>query len=769
MREKHLKKLGCIIMIILFLGMLTGACGFSAAADENAFTTRPDVRFADDTRYKDVQQIELNFYDTSDHMYIWKFPYSDDLFRYPSDEFSRLFAQCSLGFAISAFRNDKEDFMPTYNQYLAAAGFSNRDSFGYDHPPTKDSLAGVIAHKRIDDTTVIAATACGAGYGEEWSSNLMVGTGPRHEGFNNAAKILEERIDSYIRNHNIKGKKKLWISGYSRASAVANITAADMIESGEFDDVYAYLTAVPRTTKKPVAYPGIYNICGKNDPVTRMPLQSWGFERYGTTLYTPSQEADSNYAALAHAASKTTQQLAYEHFRNNPELNHQYRMVLSFLGNFLPDTSAYVDQLQPNLMKLWTQPDFEHAFEILAASMPKQSHMSAQRKSQRNVFVDYLTFASSEHLKANSHQTDDGSWNPDDPTADNVVLEHRPMIYISWLFSDNSTEDVFYGPTETRRIVLIGDVDVDILKGKTVIASIDRKGKLTEAEEADDAAPGSLPDIFMMRRGNETAVSLPSDSAYTIQVSALKRKPLTYYDLSFDAYDTAYKPGLIYIGTPRKGTYKMKITPDENLPELIPIDNDVNVSFVRAHYNYSPTDEMDTEMKADRNSFLSVGEIIKIIIGANLLVLLMILICLIIYLVHRREAKKGVSHSSWFVIVPHLIIIAVFAALTQIFSYYLFAINQAMTECAAITFFVIFLLSVRGLLRNRNLRNLLLSIILALVTVLVFLFYQMQPLASFSVFHMMVFIAIVAGFTLMAIHSFRTDQDSETSDGASRV
>ena len=74
MREKHLKKLGCIIMIILFLGMLIGACGLSAAADENAFTTRPDVRFADDTRYKDVQQIELNFYDTADHMYIWKFP-----------------------------------------------------------------------------------------------------------------------------------------------------------------------------------------------------------------------------------------------------------------------------------------------------------------------------------------------------------------------------------------------------------------------------------------------------------------------------------------------------------------------------------------------------------------------------------------------------------------------------------------------------------------------------------------------------------------------
>ena len=752
------------ILILLFLGVLIGTCGFSAAADENTFTTRPDVRFADDSRYKDIQQLELSFYDTADHLYNWKFPYSDDLFRYPSDEFSRLFAQCSLGFAISAFRNDKEDFLPYFDRYLAAIGFDDRDSFGYDRPPTPDSLAGVIAHKRIDDMTVIAATACGAGYGEEWSSNLMVGTGERHEGFNNAALILESHINSYIKEHNIKGKTKLWISGYSRASAVANITAADMIESGRFDDVYAYLTAVPRTTKKPVAYPGIYNICGKNDPVPRTPLQSWGYERYGTTLYTPSQETDSNYAALAHTASKTTQQLAYEPFRNNPELNHQFRLVLSFLGSFFPTTDEYVAQLQPNLMKIWTEPDLGHAFEMLAASMPKHSQLNAQQKNQRDVFVDYLTFAASQHLKSKSRQTDDGSWEADDPTADNVVLEHRPMTYISWLFSDNSTEDVFYGPTETRWIVFIGDIAVDVLKGKTTISSIDRKGSLTEAEDSGDAKPGSLPDIFMMRQGKETAVSIPSDSEYTIRVTAFNRKPLTYHDLSYDAYDTAYKPGMMYIGTPGKGTYKMKITPGEDLPELVPTDNnDAFAAFAQTPYRYSPTDEMDTEMNADRNSFLSVGEIIKIVIRTNLLLLLLYVICLIIYLVHRREAKKGsVSYSSWFVIVPHLVVITVFAVLTQVFSYYLFAIDQAMTECAAVTFFVIWLLSVRGLLRNKNRRNLLLSAVLALVTAVVFLFYHKLPLASFSVFHLLVFVAIVTTFTLLAIQSFRTTPVPET-------
>ena len=758
-------------LILLLLSMLIGACGISAGtfvSDAEVFaaeqsdpvketgTALPDVQFADDSRYTDVKQIELNFYDTADHMYIWSFPYSDDFFRYPSDEFSRLFHQSSLGFAISAFRNDETGFIPTFPQYLAEAGFTDTYSFGYDKPTAPNSLAGVIAHKRVDDTTIIAAAACGAGYGKEWSSNLKVGTGVRHEGFNSAAMKLEDHINAYIKEHNLNGKKKLWISGYSRSSAIANITAADMIESGSFEDVYAYLTAVPRTTKKPVAYPGVFNVCGKNDFVTCVPLQAWGFDRYGTTLFTPSQEADSNYAALAHTTSKTTQKLTYERFRNNPELNYQFHLVLSFIGFYLPTAEDYAGQLQDNLIELWTEPDYGHVFETLATAVSRHTDVSMQQKSQRDVFVDYLSFIASQHLKAHNRQTEDGSWNPDDPTADNVVLEHRPMTYISWLFSDNSTEDVYCGPTKTRRVVFIGDVGIDILQGKSIIASIDRNGRLSEAEDADGAGADSLPDIFMMREGKETTVSIPSDNTYTIQVTADGRKQLTYYDLSYDAYNVIDKPGMMYVGNLRKGSYKMTIDPNKDLPELASADPGGRASFAQTPYRYSPVDEMDTEMKADRNSFLSVGEMIKIIVRTNLLMLLLFAICLMIYLMHRREAKKGhVPYSSWFVIIPHLIVIAVFAVLTQLCTYYLFAISQAMTECAAITFFVIFLLSLRGLIRNRSRRNLLLVIGLAAVTAVVFLFYHKLPLISFSLFHLALFTAIVAGFTVLAIRSFR--------------
>ena len=202
-------------------------------------------------------------------------------------------AQGSLGLALSAFRSSTGLLDPQYETYLKGAGFEDLFSFGYDEPSTEDSLSGVIGMKKIDDFTVVAAVTCGQGYGNEWAGNLKVGDSVRHEGFDQAAKLLEEHLDQYIKDKEIEGNIKLWLTGMSRAAAVANVTAADLTERGGFDDIYAYLFGVPRTTKEPVAYKGIYNICGQYDPVAATPFQSWGYERYGIDLYTPAQESNA--------------------------------------------------------------------------------------------------------------------------------------------------------------------------------------------------------------------------------------------------------------------------------------------------------------------------------------------------------------------------------------------------------------------------------------------------------------------------------------------
>ena len=210
----------------------------------------------------------------------WEFPYSDRYFLEPSEEFSRDIAKASLGLTVSAFREGGTSTVPNqYEVYLKEAGFSDIHAFGYDQPTSPHTLAGVIASRKIGDFTLIAASPCGQGYQKEWGGNLDLGVGERHAGFEEAAQIMEKEILSYIEEHDLTGRLKLWISSFSRGSAVSNLTAADMIESGRFEDVYAYLYAVPRTTTNEIMYPSIFNICGSYDPVTQIPLQSWGYYR----------------------------------------------------------------------------------------------------------------------------------------------------------------------------------------------------------------------------------------------------------------------------------------------------------------------------------------------------------------------------------------------------------------------------------------------------------------------------------------------------------
>ena len=321
--------------------------------------------FANDNRLGEVQKINLPFPSVNGTKVEWDYPYSDKFFSLPSEEFSITMARGSLGLMVSAFRSPAGKVKPQYETYLREAGFTNIFSFGYDKPTDVDSLSGVLGMKHIDDCTVVAAVACGQGYGNEWASNFNVGNSERHEGFNQAAILFEDHLALYSKDNGIEGRKKLWVSGFSRAAAVGNILAADMIESGEFDDVYAYLYGVPRTTRQPVRYKGIFNICGQYDPVSSIPLQSWGYERYGYDLYTPAQESDSDFAEFASSANAVGNKLDGKGFYNNPEINYQLRMILESMGEFYPDSNSYCEGLQDLLSEAVLNHSDDHVLTLL--------------------------------------------------------------------------------------------------------------------------------------------------------------------------------------------------------------------------------------------------------------------------------------------------------------------------------------------------------------------------------------------------------------------
>ena len=69
-----------------------------------------------------------------------------------------------------------------------------------------------------------------------------------HEGFSNSKNQVGDFLKKYIKDKNIKGKTKIWIVGFSRGAAVANMLAGEITARKiTFDnvnfgrkDIYAY-------------------------------------------------------------------------------------------------------------------------------------------------------------------------------------------------------------------------------------------------------------------------------------------------------------------------------------------------------------------------------------------------------------------------------------------------------------------------------------------------------------------------------------------------
>ena len=712
----QMKRLAITLLIGAFLLAVPAESSFAA---QNASNT---------------QNITFPFLDTINEVYTWSFPYSDDFFRTPSGEFNIEMARGSLGLAVSTFRSIEHVVKPQYKTYLTGAGFRDLAAFGFDKPTTADSLSGIIGSKKIDDVTVIAAAACGQGYENEWAGNLKVGKGDRHQGFEKASLLFQKHISKYIADNGIKGKKVIWLTGYSRASAVANITAADLIESGDYEDVYAYLFAVPRTTKKPVAYSGIYNFCGQYDPVPGTPLQSWGFERYGTDLFTPSQEADPDYDDLKKAADAVCTELTSMHFHNNPELNFQFYLILEFMGEFFPTSDDYVDRFQDILMETWTTPDFEHFTAILNDAMMDVDTNNTLEDHSRSVFINYLSYIAAQHVGLDQKQVDEGYWNPDESVTANLVLEHRASTYVNWLFADVPVTQLLNGSMDCRRITFLDDVSIIVRK--------------------DDAA-GELATPLIMKNGSETMLSIPSDHAYQVTVKRKGSSVLTYYDEQVSPLHLMPDPGTIYIATANDAKYTLHLLPGEDLPQLTRADGS-SLNAPAAPFDASPVSIMKSELNSIEGSYLTLNEALKIASFILCGFVLLLLWCFVIFLIHRRRVKIGHQpYSDWYVIVPHLLCIVTFVALTIFATLNLYSIINARAECACIAMFFVFLLSLRGLLRNRTLRNVLFTIFTLLFTLWLHQYYGRFILSPSVIANVTVYTIIVGILSWLAAIGFR--------------
>ena len=767
------KTIKAILMIFFILTLLTGAAavpGYAAeAAVENTAAEETGVP-GDDiiTEEKDTSEevirIMVPHINAVTHAVLnWEFPYTDDYFRQPSDEFSRELAKASLGLMVSAFRNNGQDLEDQYETYLSGAGFSKIHPFGYDQDTSKDTLSGVIGSRKIDDFTLIAAAACGQGYKKEWAGNLEVGDEERHVGFNNAARVMEEQIESYIQENGITGKIKLWITGFSRAAAVSNITAADMIDSGIFEDVYAYLYGVPRTTRTPDphSYTGIFNICGKYDPVTQIPTQYWGYERYGQDLYTPAQEMDSRYLILNMNALDAAEELIGKGLRYNPEVNYQIHLLLEFLSEMFPTSKEYAESLQDSIMELWTEPNAETMGLILIQAVSQMEDLDSRQEYSSAIFIDYMTYIMSQHLKEEQNQIKNGYWDLDQKIAENVLREHMPYTYIIWAFSDNTDEDVFAGPDMTRRIAFFGNVDIEVWKGDFFMNGMNRKGEyiypeqdlvFDESMDFDELLNQLLQGVFITRNGRETIVSIPADGAYSIRIHSDRVDNLLYYDVIGTPYKTYGSSDTMFIQTVTAGDYELQAEGITDLTGLTVLEGSI-YNDSELEFEYSPTMVMSTESGAEDH--ITLEGLFQLLFYSLLAVLGLLFICLIIFIVHFIRRRRGHKpFSSWYVIAPHLLAAAGFLLLTQFFTYNMFTIGKTREVCAALTMLVLFLLALRGLIRRRNVPNLIITLFILGLGIVNCFWYQKSLLVSSSALNFVIYGVCIAGLAALACSTF---------------
>lgn len=261
---------------------------------------------------------------------------------------------------------------PDYKGYeTTTLGFRwYRENKFYHTKATEDSIAFSFATRIIASTKspIICVAIRGGGYEFEWSSNFNIGDlqeGKYHKGFYVASNQVITDLSEYVEmiKRTSKMPIKLWIVGYSRGGAVANITA-HRIKTGRWmkdwgiasDDIYTYTFEAPAGIySESEKVSGIYNRINYIDPIPRFVFKQWKFSRAGDDIMFPKvgdSDFDENF--------KKVYSYMWKYLHQNPET---YSSV-SKSNLFITVLDDFVTRIIKN-MESWR--DFQNHQEPLSA------------------------------------------------------------------------------------------------------------------------------------------------------------------------------------------------------------------------------------------------------------------------------------------------------------------------------------------------------------------------------------------------------------------
>ena len=249
----------------------------------------------------DTEEIDTTFYfifgnnmDTKAH-----FTYSNDYFRQPATKFNSDFALMS--FVATANSGQKAEMKKFYD----AIHFSNHYyTEVYDKGSGEDTYGFYMADRVIDDFTLVALSFRSYDYTQEWVSNVHLGKEGNHAGFEYAVNNALVEFNDYMAKH-YQGKNiKLWVNGFSRGGAEANMFSSLLLSEGNDyglteDNLYCYTFEAPACFSEENYHPeykNIINMSNSGDVVVNVPPKDYGLYRSGRDVDILRDDFDELFA-----------------------------------------------------------------------------------------------------------------------------------------------------------------------------------------------------------------------------------------------------------------------------------------------------------------------------------------------------------------------------------------------------------------------------------------------------------------------------------------
>ena len=332
--------------------------------------------------------------------------FTDYPFYQPATQYDGNLAVMSLAMALSANRalwspEETRAYDPSLHleQFLTDAGFRHIRKDDYSKETSMYTISMAMGAKRMERDgeapfTLIAIGVCGGGYGNEWQSNMTPGKGDLHQGFLSAAQLVIDRLAGYILTNGIEGDIKIWISGFSRAAAVSNVTAGLLVRDGMFkkEDVYAYTFATPAAVRNApqTGYENIFNILNPMDVVPQVMPYDWEFSRFGTDLFIPVPEFSSTGETFTYSRAAIARRTFGIEANYSPALNLRMRLLLSMIMDVAENRDQYNAHLQPAVVGIMQNTKASNLLSTVRSLLLTVKDKGAAGRMNVDTLVDYV-------------------------------------------------------------------------------------------------------------------------------------------------------------------------------------------------------------------------------------------------------------------------------------------------------------------------------------------------------------------------------------------